>query len=105
MLTRLSVVFFRRSRAAYSVSSGEIMPKFKLIHAFMIVIVTCKNENDRIKNEGSRLLARFSPFQPMGISSKGQGQLTLQSLVKLARNSNSFEMLLSKSSKLLWLSL
>ena len=54
VLTRLyGVIFFRRSRAANSAVSGEIMPKFKLIQAFMDVIVTCQNEKDRIKNEGS----------------------------------------------------
>ena len=31
----------------------EILPKFELIQAFMVVLVTCKNE-DPIKNEGSR---------------------------------------------------
>ena len=54
------MLFFRCSRAANSVVSGEIMPKFKLIQAFMVVIVTCKNEEDPIKNEGSRVLTRFS---------------------------------------------
>ena len=62
VLTRLFVVFFRRSRAANSVVSSGIMPKFKLNQAFMVVLVTCKNEKDPIKNEGSRVLTRFSPL-------------------------------------------
>ena len=63
VLTRLYVVFFfRRSRAANSEASGGILPKFKLIQAFIAVLVTCKNEEDPIKNEGARVLTRFSPL-------------------------------------------
>ena len=84
MLTRLYDVFFRRSRATNSEVSGgilpkfelmqafivvlitskneEILPKFELIQAFMVVLVTCKNEEDPIKNEGARVLTRFSPL-------------------------------------------
>ena len=51
VLTRLYVVFFRCSRAANSEVSGAILPKFKLILAFIVVLVTCKNEEDPIKNE------------------------------------------------------
>ena len=35
---------------------GGIWPKFELIQAFIHVLVTCKNEDDRIKNEGARVL-------------------------------------------------
>ena len=41
---------------------GGIPPKFELIEAFIIVLVTCKNEKDPIKNEGYRMLTRFSPL-------------------------------------------
>ena len=41
-------VFLRRSRAANSVVSGPIWPKFKLIHNIMHVLVTSKFEKDRI---------------------------------------------------------
>ena len=34
--------FLRHSRAANSVVSDGIQPKFELIQAFMVVIVTCK---------------------------------------------------------------
>ena len=51
VLTRLIVVFFRRSRAANSEVSGGILPKFKLIQAFIVVFVTCKNKEDPSKNE------------------------------------------------------
>ena len=43
--------FFRRSRAANSEVRDEILPKFKLIQAFICVLATCKNEEDPIKNE------------------------------------------------------
>ena len=57
MLTSLLFdFFFRRSRAANSEVSGGILPKFKLIQAFIVVLVTCKNEEDPIKNEGARVL-------------------------------------------------
>ena len=62
VLTRLYDVFFRRSRATNSEVSGRILPKFELIHAFIVVLVTCKNEEDPIKNEGARVLTRFSPL-------------------------------------------
>ena len=42
VLTRLYVVFFRRSRAANSEVSDGILPKFELIKAFIVVLVTCK---------------------------------------------------------------
>ena len=61
VLTRLCC-FFRRSRAANSEVSGGIPLKFELIQAFIVVLVTCKNENDPIKNKGSRVLIRFSPL-------------------------------------------
>ena len=35
------------------------LPKFELIQAFMHVLVTCKNEEDQIENEGARLFTRF----------------------------------------------
>ena len=38
------------------------LPKFELIQAFMHVLVTCKNEEDPIKNEGARVFTRFLPF-------------------------------------------
>ena len=54
--------FFRSSRAANFEVSGGILPKFELIQAFMVVLITFKNEEDSIKNEGSRVLSRFSPI-------------------------------------------
>ena len=68
VLTRLyDVFFFRRSRANNSEVSGRILPKFKLIQAFIVVLITCKNEEDPIKNEGARVLTSFPDFKSMGI--------------------------------------
>ena len=50
------MTFFRRSRATNSEVSCGILPKFELIQAFIVVLVTYKNEEDPIKNEGARVL-------------------------------------------------
>ena len=49
-------IFFRRSRAANSIVSGGIWPKFKLIQAFMHVLITCKYEKDPIKNSRENVM-------------------------------------------------
>ena len=54
--------FFRHSRAANSEVSYGILPKFELIQAFIVVLVTCKNKEDPIKIEGAIVLTRFSPL-------------------------------------------
>ena len=63
----LIVRFFKRSRAANSEVIGGIPPKFELIQAFIVVLVACKNEKDPIKNNGSRVLTRFSHYKSMGV--------------------------------------
>ena len=56
----------------------------------MVVLLTCKNEEDPFKNEGASVLTRlYIDF------SHTQGQLTPQSILESCRNLN--------SSKLLWL--
>ena len=57
----------------------------------MVVLVTCKNEEDPIKNEGVRVLTTFNIN-----FSNAKGQITLQSVVRFYRISN--------LSVLLWLS-
>ena len=52
VLTRLYDVFF--SDATYSEVSGGILPKFELIRAFIVVLVSVKNEEDPNKNKGAR---------------------------------------------------
>ena len=55
-------IFFRLSRAANSVVSGPIWPKFELVRDFMYVLVTCKYEKDRIKNNREKVETSFSPL-------------------------------------------
>ena len=55
-------IFFRRARADNSGVGGSFWPKFELIQAFMHVLITCKNEDDRFKNEGARVFTRFLPL-------------------------------------------
>ena len=63
------------------------------IQAFMVALITCKNEEDPIKNEGSVVLTTFVPliYKAMGMFSDAQAQLTPQSVVKSDLNSNSSE--------------
>ena len=53
----------------------------------MVVLVTCKNEEDPIKNEGARVAKRYVDFSGV------QGQVTPNSVVGSGRNSNSFKFL------------
>ena len=54
-------IYFRCSRAANSVVCGGILLKFKVIQASKHILVTCKNEEDPIKNERAGLLTTFLP--------------------------------------------
>ena len=78
--------FSRRSMAANSTFRRSICLKFELIPAFMIVLVTCKNKEDPIKNEGARVTRRlYIDFSDV------QWQITPYSMVRCGRNSYSFE--------------
>ena len=68
MVTTLFIDFLRRSRAAYSKVSGGILQKFKLIQAFMVCLVTFKNEETSIKNEGYEWIQDFAHYNPMGVT-------------------------------------
>ena len=64
---RVLTRFFQTLKgAANSEVSSGILPKFELIQAFMVVLIACKNKEDPIKNEGSRVLTRFSPLKVYG---------------------------------------
>ena len=52
--------FFRRSRAANSVVSDPIWPKFELVLDFMHVLVTCKYKKDRNKSDREKVETPFS---------------------------------------------
>ena len=41
---------------------GPIWPNFELFRDIMHVLVTCKFEEDPIKNEGARVFTTFSPL-------------------------------------------
>ena len=74
-------MFLLRSRAANSEVSVRILPKFKLIGAFMFGLVICKNEENPSKNEGTRVVTS-SHYKSMVIFPDAQGQLTQKSLVQ-----------------------
>ena len=74
--------------AANSTVQGLIWPNFKPIRDLIDVLVTCKNEEDPIKNEGARVVTTlFIDF------SDAQGQLTLKSVMESCRNSNPSKLL------------
>ena len=82
VLTRFSPLkvygnFFKRSRAANSKVPRRIGPKFEFIQDIMVVLLTCKNEEDPIKNEGARVLTRLYIDFPYT-----RGLRTSQSMVK-----------------------
>ena len=81
-------VFFKRSRKANSAVRGRILPNFELLRDIIIIMVvlhTCKNEEDPIKNEDAR--------DYMSFFSDTQGQLTPKSAMEFCRNSNSSKLL------------
>ena len=65
----------------------------------MADLVTCKNEEDPLENEGTRLewSQRLSHYKSMGIFPNAQGQLTHKSLGRYCPISN--------PSEILWVSL
>ena len=54
------------ARATNSVVGDGILTIFKLIQVFMVALVTCKNEEDSSKNEGTRVVKTFLPLQVYG---------------------------------------
>ena len=58
-VTALFIDFSDFSKATNSVVGDGILLKFKLIQAFMVVVVTFKNEEDPFKNEGTRVVSTF----------------------------------------------
>ena len=65
-----------------------ILPNFKLVRNVMVVLLTCKYEEDPIKNEGARVLTTlYINFSDV------QGQITLVSVVVSGQNLNSSKLL------------
>ena len=52
-------LIFRRSRAANSEVSRGNLPKFHPIQAYMVDLVICKNKEDPLENEGTRVVTTF----------------------------------------------
>ena len=67
---------------------GRILPNFELVQDIMVVLHTCKNDEDPIKNEEARVLTRLYV-----VFSDAQGQLTPKSAAEFCRNSNSSKLL------------
>ena len=75
--------FSRRSRAANSAVDGPIWSTFELVQDFMVVLLTCKNEEDPIKNRDARVFTTlYTNFSDV------QGQITLVLVVVSGRNLN-----------------
>ena len=58
----LVYLFYRHSKAANFEAGNGIRPKFKLMQAFMVVLITCRNEEYQFKNEGDRVATTFLPL-------------------------------------------
>ena len=52
--------FFRHLKAANSAALSPIWPNFELVRDVMDILVTCKYEEDSIKNKGARVFTTFS---------------------------------------------
>ena len=62
VFTTLYIKCFRHSRADNSGGGGGIWRKFESIQAFMHALVTYKNDDYSIKNEGARVFTTFFPL-------------------------------------------
>ena len=60
--------FFQTPRADNFTVGGGIWLKFELIQAFMHILVSCKNEDDRIKMKQLECSLDFSHYKSMGFS-------------------------------------
>ena len=84
--------FSRRSRAANSAVLGPILPNFEIVRDVIDVPVTCKYEEDPIKNKGARVdTSLYSNF------SDAQGQITLVLVSVSGRNLNSSKLICMSS--------
>ena len=72
------------NQGPHSAVLGRIWPKFKLVRDIIVVLLTCKNKEDPIKNEGARVFTTLYI-----VFSDAQGQITLESVVISSRNWNS----------------
>ena len=79
-----SMGIFPDAQGQLTLSPQSDLVKFRIVQDFMVVLLTCKNEEDLIKNEGARV------FTTLYINfSDVQGQIILVLVVVYARNLNS----------------
>ena len=52
---------FKRLKGSYIHNSDGILTEFKLIQAFIVVLI-CKNEYDLLKNERTRVVTTILPL-------------------------------------------
>ena len=80
----MSSIPARMKKIQLKMKAGPIWPNFELVRDVMDVLVTCKYEEDPIKNEGARVVTTlYSNF------SDAQGQITLVLVSVSGRNLNS----------------
>ena len=70
-----------------------ILTKLKLIQVFIVVLVTCRNEEDPSKMKAIEWSQHFSHYKSMGIFQEAQEQPTPQSLVGSCLILNPYEIL------------
>ena len=63
VVTTLDISFSDANNSRISIGIGR---KFDLIQAFMHVLVSCKNEDDSIKNGWARVVTTFFPLYVSG---------------------------------------
>ena len=79
--------------AANSIIGDETLTKFKLIQAFIVVLLICKNEEDQFKLKALEWSQQISHYKSMGTFTDAQGQLTPQTKIWSGRISNPSELL------------
>ena len=50
------------SQGQLTIVAGQVWPKIKLITAFIVVLDTCKNDEDPSRNESIRVLTTLLPL-------------------------------------------
>ena len=75
--------FSRRSMAANSAVQGLIWPNFEPIQDLIVDLITCKNEEDPIKNKSAIMVTTL--FIDL---SDAQGQRTPKTVMESCRNLN-----------------
>ena len=76
---------------ANSIIGDGILTKFKLIQAFIVVLLICKNEEDPFKIDSTRVVTTFLPLLVYGDFPDAQVQLPPCYKVRSGQNSNPSE--------------